>query len=252
MHEPAALGKGLVSRFAPERLLFRQIVADGGGGDSAFAHGVADLVEADDDVAGGIDSRNAGALVRIDGDAAGIGGYRDPELLAKLGVRVRSQRRIDAVEGVMPLRRRGTQLLNHEDLEPRAVLEQLRDGGSGRGHLLDLHANLRSRLLRALTRVPNVPLATFIAATSVGIIPGTFAFAFLGSGLDVTVLRPSLVYGAGGQGAELLLELGPPVVGVPGPAEVVGIEPQGHHPVATHGVHAQHLQPAGEIACRHA
>jgi uncharacterized membrane protein YdjX (TVP38/TMEM64 family) len=30
----------------------------------------------------------------------------------------------------------------------------------------------------------NVPLATFVAATFAGIVPGTFAFAFLGSGLD--------------------------------------------------------------------
>lgn len=39
-----------------------------------------------------------------------------------------------------------------------------------------------------------VPLATFVAATALGIIPGTFAFAFFGSGLDSAVAAQAAAY----------------------------------------------------------
>lgn len=41
-----------------------------------------------------------------------------------------------------------------------------------------------------------VPLATFVAATLVGIVPGTFAYAFLGSGLDSIIAEQTAVYEA--------------------------------------------------------
>jgi len=41
-----------------------------------------------------------------------------------------------------------------------------------------------------------VPLATFVAATLFGIVPGTFAFAFLGSGLDSIIAEQTAVYEA--------------------------------------------------------
>lgn len=42
----------------------------------------------------------------------------------------------------------------------------------------------------------NVPLTTFVIATFVGIIPGTFAFAFLGAGLDSIIDKQREVYQA--------------------------------------------------------
>ena len=41
-----------------------------------------------------------------------------------------------------------------------------------------------------------VKLATFVAATAIGIIPATFAFAFLGSGLDSVIAAQETVYRA--------------------------------------------------------
>ena len=58
-----------IPRLAQQRLLFGKIVADGRRGDSAFAHGMADLVEADDHVAGGIEAGDGGPLVAVDLDA---------------------------------------------------------------------------------------------------------------------------------------------------------------------------------------
>src|SRR5690349_12380746 len=52
--------------------LLRQIVADGDRRDPAFAHGVADLVEAEDHVSRRIEAGDAGALVAVDKDAAGL------------------------------------------------------------------------------------------------------------------------------------------------------------------------------------
>jgi uncharacterized membrane protein YdjX (TVP38/TMEM64 family) len=42
----------------------------------------------------------------------------------------------------------------------------------------------------------NVKLVTFVAATLLGIIPGTFAFAFLGSGLDSIIAAQQAAYQA--------------------------------------------------------
>jgi uncharacterized membrane protein YdjX (TVP38/TMEM64 family) len=42
----------------------------------------------------------------------------------------------------------------------------------------------------------NVRLATFVTATLVGIVPGTFAFAFLGSGLDSIIAEQKAAYEA--------------------------------------------------------
>ena len=61
---------------------------------------MADLVEADDDIAGGIEAGHAGALVGVDGDAAVLA-ERGAEHFGELGVGVAAERRIDAVEGVM-------------------------------------------------------------------------------------------------------------------------------------------------------
>ena len=41
-----------------------------------------------------------------------------------------------------------------------------------------------------------VRLASFVAATAVGVIPATFAFAFLGSGLDSVIAAPERVFRA--------------------------------------------------------
>jgi uncharacterized membrane protein YdjX (TVP38/TMEM64 family) len=57
-----------------------------------------------------------------------------------------------------------------------------------------------------------VPLATFVAATLVGIVPGTFAFAFLGSGLDSIIAEQTAVYeacvAAGRSDCEMTFEAG--------------------------------------------
>lgn len=42
----------------------------------------------------------------------------------------------------------------------------------------------------------NVPLTTFVAATLIGIVPGTFAYAFLGSGLDSIIAEQTAAYEA--------------------------------------------------------
>jgi uncharacterized membrane protein YdjX (TVP38/TMEM64 family) len=42
----------------------------------------------------------------------------------------------------------------------------------------------------------NVPLVTFVTATLLGIVPGTFAFAFLGSGLDTIIAEQKAAYEA--------------------------------------------------------
>ena len=42
----------------------------------------------------------------------------------------------------------------------------------------------------------NVPLSTFVIATFIGIIPGTFAFAFLGAGLDSIIDKQREAYQA--------------------------------------------------------
>jgi uncharacterized membrane protein YdjX (TVP38/TMEM64 family) len=58
----------------------------------------------------------------------------------------------------------------------------------------------------------NVPLATFVAATLVGIVPGTFAFAFLGSGLDSIIAEQKATYetcvAAGRSDCEMTFEAG--------------------------------------------
>jgi len=40
----------------------------------------------------------------------------------------------------------------------------------------------------------NVPLATFVTATLIGIVPGTFAYAFLGSGFDSIIAEQTAAY----------------------------------------------------------
>ena len=47
-----------------------KVIADRRGGDAGFAHGMTDLVEPDDDVAGGVQARDGGALMAVDLDAA--------------------------------------------------------------------------------------------------------------------------------------------------------------------------------------
>jgi uncharacterized membrane protein YdjX (TVP38/TMEM64 family) len=58
----------------------------------------------------------------------------------------------------------------------------------------------------------NVPLATFVAATLVGIVPGTFAFAFLGSGFDSIIAEQTEVHeacvAAGRSDCEMTFEAG--------------------------------------------
>ncbi|HUF44658.1 MAG TPA: VTT domain-containing protein [Aestuariivirgaceae bacterium] len=58
----------------------------------------------------------------------------------------------------------------------------------------------------------NVKLPTFVAATFLGIIPGTFAFAFLGSGLDSIIARQMAAYeaclAAGRDDCEMRFEAG--------------------------------------------
>ena len=66
---------------------------------------MADLVEADDHVAGGIESRDARPLlVAVDPDAI-VARKLGADHLRQLRVRVGAERRIDAVEGVMPFGR---------------------------------------------------------------------------------------------------------------------------------------------------
>lgn len=58
----------------------------------------------------------------------------------------------------------------------------------------------------------DVRLSTFVAATSIGIVPGTFAFAFLGSGLDSIIADQKAAHEAcvasGREGCAISLEAG--------------------------------------------
>jgi uncharacterized membrane protein YdjX (TVP38/TMEM64 family) len=51
-------------------------------------------------------------------------------------------------------------------------------------------------LVNLVPALCGVRLATFVAATALGIIPGTFAFAFFGAGLDSAVTAPAAAYRA--------------------------------------------------------
>jgi uncharacterized membrane protein YdjX (TVP38/TMEM64 family) len=58
----------------------------------------------------------------------------------------------------------------------------------------------------------DVRLSTFVAATLIGIIPGTFAFAFVGSGLDSILVTQTAAYrqceAAGREGCAIVLDTG--------------------------------------------
>jgi uncharacterized membrane protein YdjX (TVP38/TMEM64 family) len=58
----------------------------------------------------------------------------------------------------------------------------------------------------------NVPLATYVVATFIGIVPGTFAYAFLGSGLDSIIAEHKEAYeaclAAGRDDCEMTFEAG--------------------------------------------
>jgi hypothetical protein len=84
-------------RLAPQRLEFGEVVADRGRGDAAFAHRVADLVEALDHVAGGKQPGNAGALVGVDQQAA-VGAGLGARFRRELRADSRAERGVDAVE----------------------------------------------------------------------------------------------------------------------------------------------------------
>jgi hypothetical protein len=66
---------------------------------------MADLIQADDHVVGGVKPRHARSLVGFDLDAAFIGFVR-AQLLDKVGMDRRSERRIDGGEGASSIRRR--------------------------------------------------------------------------------------------------------------------------------------------------
>jgi uncharacterized membrane protein YdjX (TVP38/TMEM64 family) len=51
-------------------------------------------------------------------------------------------------------------------------------------------------LINLVAAIVGVRLATFVAATGIGIIPGTFTFAFLGAGLDSAIRAQAAVYNA--------------------------------------------------------
>lgn len=51
-------------------------------------------------------------------------------------------------------------------------------------------------LVNLVPALCGVGLATFVAATALGIIPGTFAFAFFGAGLDSAFVAQTTVYRA--------------------------------------------------------
>jgi len=51
-------------------------------------------------------------------------------------------------------------------------------------------------LVNLVPALVGVPLRTFVAATALGIVPGTFAFAFFGAGLDSAVEAQAAVYRA--------------------------------------------------------
>src|SRR5690606_18460078 len=93
-------GSSPIRPFSPERGRLRQIVADRGGCNAAFAHGMADLVEPDDDIAGRISAGDARPLVVVDRDAAAFVEL-EPDLLGKLDMGIRAEGRIEAVEGMV-------------------------------------------------------------------------------------------------------------------------------------------------------
>ena len=89
-----------------ERSLLRKIVANGRRRHAGLAHGIADLIQADDHVAGGVKPRHARSLVGFDLDAAFIG-YVRTQLLRKVRMGRRSERSIDGGgEGASSVRRR--------------------------------------------------------------------------------------------------------------------------------------------------
>jgi len=49
-------------------------------------------------------------------------------------------------------------------------------------------------LVNLVPALCGVPLATFVAATALGIIPVTFAFAFVGAGLDSVIAAQQAAY----------------------------------------------------------
>src|SRR6516225_7546962 len=49
-------------------------------------------------------------------------------------------------------------------------------------------------LVNLVAALAGVPLATFVAATALGIIPATFAFAFVGAGLDSVIAAQQAAY----------------------------------------------------------
>src|SRR6478672_9559761 len=91
-------------RLTPARMLFAEIIADGGCRNAPFTHGMADLIEAVDDIACSVQAGDAGTLMVVAQDTA-VFGQRRSEHLGKLGVRVGSEGRIDAVEGIVAFRR---------------------------------------------------------------------------------------------------------------------------------------------------
>src|SRR3546814_4843799 len=80
-----------------KRCLRGQVVPDRGRGDTAFAHGVADLIQAQHDIASSIETRNIGPPMRVDRQAAILGAVR-PDLARKLRADPRSKGGVDAVQ----------------------------------------------------------------------------------------------------------------------------------------------------------
>ena len=84
-------------RPAPRSRCLFKIIADGGRGNTAFAHGVTDLVKSEYDIAGGVQTGDTRPLVGIDCEAAvllRLCAERDCELRADL----RAERGIKRVE----------------------------------------------------------------------------------------------------------------------------------------------------------
>src|SRR5215218_6358289 len=94
----------LLQWLAPPRLPGAEVVSDSGCRYAALAHRMADLVKAVHHVPGSVQAWNGGALVIVAQDAAVLSEC-GANHLGKLRMRVRTQRRIDAVEGVVPLGR---------------------------------------------------------------------------------------------------------------------------------------------------
>ena len=93
---------GMTNWFSPTGFPRTEVVPDGRRGDSAFAHRMADLVEADHHVAGGVEARHRRTLMAVDLDAILVREF-GADHFSKLGVGVGAERRIDAVERVMAL-----------------------------------------------------------------------------------------------------------------------------------------------------